>query len=174
MSGFPMPWGNYLLEGLAETQAPDSISWLPQTIGWQCALFIIVIIAITKLYQAIKLYRHNIYRRNALNWISKLPQYNVSSPDVIFRQLPSLLRKVALYSTAREDVCLLAKHDWELWLDEQCREKNKLSVTSFSKNNTALLYQLAYVPNYQIDNEKMQCLITDISTWIKHHRGKHG
>ena len=173
MSDFPVPWGNYLLEGLAETQAPESISWFPQTIGWQCVLFIVIIIFARKSYQAVKRYQHNVYRRNALSWISKLPQYNASSPDAIFRQLPSLLRKVALYSTERADVCLLAKHDWELWLDEQCCSKNKLSLTSFSEKNTSLLYQLAYVPNYQIDNEKMHYLIADISTWIKHHRGKH-
>ena len=32
---FAKPWGNYLLEKIVETQTPQSISWLPQTLGWK-------------------------------------------------------------------------------------------------------------------------------------------
>lgn len=165
MSLFPAPWGNYLLKELAETDTPETISWLPQTIGWQLLLLLLLVMFAHKAYKALKRYQHDIYRRNALSWLSRLPEYNASSPDNIYRQLPSLLRKVSLYAYNRQEVCLLSHSAWEQWLDEQC------TLTNFSGENAELLYQLAYKPNYQIDVQQMQRLRSDISTWIQHHRG---
>lgn len=167
MNTFEPPWGNYLLAGLAETNAPESISWLPQTIGWQCVLFLSLILVVHKAYRAVKQYQDNIYRREALHWVNNLPTYNADAPDGVFRQLPSLLRSVALHAYTREDVSLLSHAAWEAWLDEQCTH------THFSGENTQRLYQLSYAPNYKIDHQQMTFLLSDIIRWINHHRGQH-
>ena len=134
--------------------------------AWR-VFFVLLVIVILKIYRAIKLYQYNIYRREALHWLNNLPTYNADAPDDIFRQLPSLLRKVALYAYQREDISLLTHSVWESWLDEQC------SQTHFSDENTQKLYQLAYAPNYQIDNQQMTLLLSDIITWVNNHRGQH-
>jgi hypothetical protein len=167
MNTFELPWGNYLLAELAETHAPESISWFPQTIGWQCVFVVLLVMVVHKTYRAVKRYQYNIYRREALHWLNNLPDYNADAPEVIFRQLPSLLRSVALHAYQREEVTLLSHARWESWLDEQCAQ------THFSGENTQRLYQLAYAPNYHLDSQQMRFLLSDIVTWIKDHRGSY-
>lgn len=167
MIRFPEPWGNYLLKNLAETTAPNAINWWPQTIAWQ-VLFVAMLVYIGfNVYRAIKKYQNNAYRREALAWLKKLPPYQINEPDTIYRQLPSLLRKVALSGYKRDEVCLLSNKSWLQWLDQQCEK------TSFTKIPIFTLNQLAYVPAYDIDANTMDNLVTEITLWIKYHRGQH-
>ncbi|PKH06118.1 DUF4381 domain-containing protein [Moritella sp. Urea-trap-13] len=167
MIRFPEPWGNYLLKNLAETTAPNAINWWPQTIAWQ-VLFVAMLVYIGfNVYRAIKKYQNNAYRREALAWLKKLPPYRINEPDTIYRQLPSLLRKVALSGYKRDEVCLLSNKSWLQWLDQQCEK------TSFTKIPSFTLNQLAYVPAYDIDAKTMDNLVTEITLWIKYHRGLH-
>lgn len=167
MTIFSEPWGNYLLKSLSETQAPNSVDWWPQTIGWQI-LFLIGLVSIgLKVYRVIRKYHHNNYRREALAWLQSLPDYRVTDPDVLYSQLPSLLRKVALSAYKRDEVCTLSNDSWLQWLDQQCEK------TSFTTLPSSAFNQLAYVPNYNVDINTMDTIVTEVTLWIKHHRGQY-
>lgn len=158
---FEKPWGNYILDKIIETQAPETINWLPQTLGWQILLLCSVIYLLIRSYRAYKSYQKNVYRRDALKWLSQL-KHPISESQ--YRQLPLLLRKTALNGFNRGDVTQLNGELWEQWLDNQCQE------TNFHQHCPTLLQQLSFAPILDISEDKYQQLVSQITLWIKYHR----
>ena len=158
---FEKPWGNYILEKIVETQAPESISWLPQTLGWKILLLIILFSLSIKGYRIYKTYQSNAYRRDALQILRR---FKYSADQYDSRQLPVLLRKVALAGFNRAQVTQLNGTTWEIWLDQQC------SKTNFNQLCPTLLHQLAYSRAISIDEDQHQLLSEQIALWIQFHR----
>lgn len=191
MALFDKPWGNYLLENLVESSAPSPISWLPQTIGWRVFITIVVILLLNKAYKKYQSYRKNSYRREALacigevreatkNFIADKPLADKTLPInqlmSQYRQLPVLLRQVAIVSFSREEVNHYSGNAWEHWLSQQCNKSN------FAQHCPAMLYQLSYWPDSQfIDNDtfkpqvisQIDTLLEQMSLWVKYHRSSH-
>lgn len=157
-------WGNYLLKELVETNSPNDVSWWPQTQGWQIVLALIALFLFTKIYQSYKKYQTNAYRRNAIKWLSNLPNFIDIDKQPIYRQMPALLRQTAIKAFNRRQVCQLQKQQWEQWLDSHCE------YTAFSENHRHLLHQLAYSPRPNISSAQMHLLTAEIALWIKFHR----
>jgi len=158
---FDRPWGNYLLEKIVETQAPPSISWLPQTLAWQILFISLIIFIIGKSYRALKCYQADRYRRDALKW---LLQYQHEDEFTFYPQLPLLLRKTALAAFKRSVVIPLSSSAWEHWLDAQCEQSN------FVSECPNLLHQLAFAPQIKLTDKQKQSLFIQVESWIKHHR----
>lgn len=167
MSLFDAPWGNYLLKDIVETTAPDSISWWPQTLGWQVLFLCVLVYVFVKGYRIYKKYIANAYRREAIAWMQALPAYQTTNPDPVFRQLPALLRKTAISAFSRSEVSLLSNGKWELWLDSQCQESR------FSSRCVSLLHRLSYQADHQISTKQMLALQAEVLHWIKFHRGQY-
>ena len=164
MNPFPQPWGNYLLKEIIETKTPDEISWWPQTLAWKILLLLLVFFILRKIYLIRKRYLADSYRREALMWVKEL----VSSPtEAQIRQLPALLKKVALNAYERSDIAKKSGAEWEHWLDQQC------SRSHFSDSCPNVLYQLSYAPIIDISSTEVQHLIKEISIWIRFHGKKH-
>lgn len=172
---FERPWGNYALTGLSETQTPNTINWWPQTMAWQILSFILLLFVLKKIYLAYKKYRKNVYRRNALAWLTQLAlaEQNSSAKQLHqhYRQLPVLLRQVALVAFQRANITQLSGNSWELWLDRQCSE------THFEQICPTLLHQLAFAPDSSIEtitnSTKIKLLVEQITLWVKHHRSEN-
>ena len=160
---FAKPWGNYLLNDIVETHAPETISWLPQTIGWQLLVLLALIFIFVKSYRAYQKYQRNAYRREALAWLKIC---NEKANSKLYQQLPALLRKTALNAFNRAEISQLSGSHWEHWLDKQCDK------TSFTRCCPDLLYQLSYKPieDNKISQHEYQILIEQISLWIKYHK----
>jgi len=160
---FAKPWGNYLLERLTETQAPEGISWLPQTFGWKILASVAFLLLVRKIYHAYKDYQRNAYRREALAWLQQCQQTNNFD---LYKQLPSLLRKTALSAYKRTEISQLSDTQWEHWLDQQCQQ------TSFVTSCPNVLHQLAYMPinSVTVRVDQYQVLLEQIKLWIKYHR----
>jgi len=160
---FEKPWGNYLLEKLIETQTPESINWLPQTLGWKILALVALLLLIRKVHHVYRDYQRNAYRREALAWLFQCQQTN--EPE-LYKQLPTLLRKTALNAFKRSDISQLSGEQWEHWLDQQCQQ------TSFVTTCPNALHQLAYMPinPSTFEPERYQDLLTQVTLWIKHHR----
>lgn len=140
---FDKPWGNYLLEGIVETAAPQNISFWPQTVAWQLIFLLLFLYSLKKIYQHWKRYQNNAYRREALTWLANCSLTN--EEDI--RQLPTLLRKTALlandisrqyqskplgFDTAtnrRYEITKLTGISWAQWLDKHC-PKSRFSQTT--------------------------------------------
>lgn len=189
---FEKPWGNYLLEGIVETIAPQNISFWPQTIAWQLIFIVLTIVIIKKIYRTWQEYQANAYRREALAWLA---QCSLANEDDI-RQLPALLRKTALLanevnrhdknslegsSNARkrlQDITGLTGKSWAAWLDSHCTRsdfsKSTQSASCASLSNEVLLTQLAYIPKLDLNdsefNSALKKLCQQITLWVQHHQ----
>ncbi|MBU2870912.1 DUF4381 domain-containing protein [Colwellia sp. E2M01] len=139
---FEKPWGNYLLEKIVETPAPEKISFMPQTLAWQVVFGLLIVFVIIKLYRAWKTYKINVYRREALAWLAQCSLNKES--DV--RQLPALIRKTALLAhqayvdnlsplkvtvtlsnnieASRSKINTLKGKEWLTWLNEHCTKSS--------------------------------------------------
>ena len=189
---FEKPWGNYLLEGIVETIAPQNISFWPQTIAWQLIFIVLTIVIIKKIYRTWQEYQANAYRREALAWLA---QCSLANEDDI-RQLPALLRKTALLANEvnrhdknslesssnarkrRQDITGLTGKFWAAWLDSHCTRsdfsKSTQSASCASLSNEALLTQLAYIPKLDLNdsefNSALKKLCQQITLWVQHHQ----
>ena len=167
MSQFFDGWGSTILNDLIETEAPNGISWWPQTVGWQIVLLITVLVIISKLIKKWQQYKRNAYRRDAIAWLEHLPPFEDINQQPVFRELPSLLRKVALGGYNRSEVTQLTGQAWLAWLNQQCHK------TCFSLEQSEALKQLAFDPNVTLSVTDMAQLILQIRLWIEHHRGAY-
>jgi len=184
---FDKPWGNYLLDKIVETTAPETVSFFPQTFAWKILSIVLIILIIKKTYKSWKTYQANAYRREALAWLA---QCSLTNEDHI-RQLPALLRKTALLANEvshsentiaakkrHQQISQLSGASWAAWLDKQCQNsnfsKNKQSTTPHHLSNEGLLAQLPYVPKLDIDNSDfsnaLKQLCQQISVWIQYHQ----
>jgi len=188
---FDKPWGNYLLDAIVETRAPESISFWPQTLAWQLIFILIVISALKKGYRSWKNYQDNAYRREALAWLALCSLSNEG--DV--RQLPTLLRKTAILANdlcrhnensttksalaieQRHEINKLTGHSWATWLDKHCLKtqfsQKTVIISASSRTNEELLTQLAYLPKLELSDEHfieaLKQLYLQIELWIKYH-----
>ncbi|PKG81672.1 DUF4381 domain-containing protein [Colwellia sp. 75C3] len=183
---FEKPWGNYLLEAIVETKAPETISFWPQTIAWQLIFIFLIIFTIKKSYLFWKTYQANAYRREALAWLS---QCSLSNENDV-RQLPALLRKTALLAcevnnnnrlaesaelvkVRRDEITQLSGNAWATWLDEQCT-KTKFSHQTAPLSTEKLLTKLAYIPQLDLNDSKFNDALTQlrqqITLWIQYHQ----
>lgn len=182
---FEKPWGNYLLEKIVETTAPETISYFPQTIAWKIICIVLIIFIINKGYQSWKTYQANAYRREALLWLS---QCSLSNEEDV-RQLPALLRKTALLacqvnnnnhltqnaeliSTRRDEITQLSGNAWATWLDAHCT-KTRFSHQAAALSPEQLLKNLAYIAHIDLLDDKfnkaLKLLSQQITLWIKYH-----
>lgn len=182
---FEKPWGNYLLDKIVETTAPETISYFPQTIGWQLAFILLMIFIINKTYLSWKVYQSNAYRREALAWLA---QCSLASEEDV-RQLPALLRKTALLASqvisdnnspinaraetlSRPRITQLSGKSWVTWLDDNCT-KTTFCHQALTHSPEKLLTQLAYIPKIDfLDDtfkEDLSHLCQQIELWIKYH-----
>ena len=196
---FEKPWGNYLLEAIVETKAPDTVSFWPQTIAWQLLFILLILLIIKKSYHSWKDYQANAYRREALIWLA---QCSLSNEEDI-RQLPALLRKTAILASqklinksstmtdniniktyalkCRQEVTALSGKNWVEWLDKYCDKCDFTEKKSRSPSNSfhceQLLTQLAYAPKVDITdnqlNEGVIQLTQQIKLWITYHEISH-
>jgi hypothetical protein len=189
---FEKPWGNYLLEAIVETKAPETISFWPQTLAWQLLFILLILLIIKKSYQSWKTYQANAYRREGLAWLS---QCSLSNVDDI-RQLPALLRKTALLANEvndhngrnakgdsavnkrRQDIIRLTGQTWATWLDNHCSKSQFCNIEKHQNSSTFscsnLLAQLAYIPQLDLNdsefNSAIKQLCQQITLWIQYHQ----
>jgi len=190
---FEKPWGNYLLDAIVETIAPDTINFWPQTIAWKIIFALVTIFILKKSYQSWKNYQANAYRREALAWLA---QCSLSNQDNV-RQLPALLRKTAILANQRlinesssladvqlkhkkkstQNIANITGKIWSEWLDKNCIKSdfnnNSPNANVGSYTCEKLLSQLAYVPAIDVTdkqfNEGLKQLTQQIKLWITFH-----
>ncbi len=160
---FDAPWGNYLLKEFVETQAPESVSWFPQTIAWKILFVCFLVWSARKVWLKVKAYKANAYRREALSWLANLPEFNSTKPDSQYRQLPALIKTTALFYFQRKEVNNIHFSDWDTWLDSHCTK------TDFTHKCPQLLTHISYREHISIGQQDMHTLVEQIKIWIIHH-----
>lgn len=162
---FAKTFGNYLLHGIEEVHLPESVSWWPQTIGWQIMGLLLLITVGYRLYLLAKKWWRNRYRRTALNRLAALEQRADVWQQVV-RQLPFLLKATALQAYPRSAVAQLSGTRWLEFLDAQ------FEGAAFSDGPGRGLLQIAYQLENQwnLNEQDADLLISLSRRWIREHR----
>ena len=176
MAAEPNPW----LTHLQPLQLPEPISHWPLAPGWWLLLGCI---GLGLLWQGLRHWRRwldNGYRRAALQRLDELAQAltpsTIGGPDkarlAALRELPQLLRRIALASTghpADPAVIRLQGAQWWAWLDQSMVDQ------PFEHQLGPLLDQLAWAPDaqlLQLSDAELTALMLGLRQWTQRHLSK--
>ncbi|KZY61185.1 hypothetical protein A3742_12320 [Oleiphilus sp. HI0071] len=161
---FANTFGNYILHGINEVVLPQSVSWFPQTIGWQIMFFVALLCILVKCASLLIRWYYNRYRSEAL----KVLDAAAASGDrlELSRKLPEVLKATALQAYSREMVAPLSGDAWVAFL-------NRTSPTPcFDSETGKLLARLAYerVDNLCLSETQLESLLVAVKHWIESHQ----
>lgn len=148
---------------LKELGLPAPVSYAPQTWGWWVLLAVLVLAAVLIGVRRYRQWRRDQYRREAL---VRLAQLRERSDDLnALRELPELLKRVALSMPTSTSVAALSEEDWQRFLQQHSK---KPLPTDFSQQ----LAQLAYAPDdalRALPAPQRLALFDTCQHWVEHH-----
>ncbi len=86
------PPSTYILRDLHDVTIPDSVSWMPQTIGWKILGVALLLVAIYLAYRLVLRWWNNRYREEALKELTLLDARDKNSTERTFKVLKVVLR----------------------------------------------------------------------------------
>lgn len=161
-------FGNYLVHGIKEIQAPDPISWTPQAPGWMVVWGVLLMIALWALGRQFIRWRGNAYRRAALATIGKLEKEENSRYKKILSALPRIVKYTALCAYPTVEVASLSGDNWIRFLERRCADEN------FNRDIAGRLVTIAYQSpeKWGFGKQESEEVIELVKNWIRcHDRG---
>jgi hypothetical protein len=151
------------IDQLKEIALPAPVSYAPQTWGWWALLSVLVLAVLLVSARRYWQWRRDRYRREALVRLAELQ----SSDDQlrVLRELPELLKRVALSMPTTYPVAALGGEDWQTFL---VRHSPQPLPADFSQQ----LAQLAYAPNstlLTLKEEQRERLFNTSKRWVEQH-----
>ncbi|WP_394558563.1 DUF4381 domain-containing protein [Aquipseudomonas alcaligenes] len=156
------------LEQLQELALPAApVSYWPQTWGWLAlAIVLLLALAVWGAWRA-WCWRRDRYRREA---IARLSDLEVALNDesqrlAALRELPELLKRVALSMPGQPQVAPLGGSAWQAFLQRSSR-------TPLPEDFSRRLATLAYAPEQQLTSlppAQLVALLADSRRWIETH-----
>ena len=151
-----------LLSQLRDIHSPKTLSWWPLAPGW-FAVALLGLIALVWVWCRYRRSRKKIARRNSiLQHLNRL-KYDLALEEqysLVYQDLSTLLRRIALMTHERVDVAHLTGDDWLNFLDVQCQTQ------LFSHDIGRLLLSAPYFPsNKTVANPEPLLKVTE--EWIK-------
>lgn len=157
------------LARLHDIALPDPVSMYPQTVGWYVlgALLVLAIAWVT--VRAIRRYRRNRYRREALKELDRLEGLAAGGADRVaaLREVPALVKRTALSAWPRAEVAELAGEAWLRFLDSTGRG------TKFTDGAGQVLLQADYGPLEKLatlSSEDSDLMFGAARDWIRRQR----
>ncbi|MGH8435351.1 MAG: DUF4381 domain-containing protein [Pseudomonas sp.] len=156
------------LEQLKELALPaPAVSYFPQTWGW-LALLLILLLGLG-FWASLRWWhwQRNRYRREALARLDELEQTLGDEERLIpaLRELPELLKRVALSMPERPDVAALSGENWQAFLE-------KTSAAPLPKGFSRQLANLAYATDCQLrglSSTEREALLALSRRWVETH-----
>ena len=156
------------LHNLNDIVLPASVGWWPLASGWYVLIGILVITLAWFIYRSLLGWRHNRYRRTALQELQLLENSleNPDKRDASLRQIPVLLKRTALSVYPRNRVASLSGESWFEFLN------STVSKPSFSGTTFATLSTVSYSAGKPggIDTKAVNALLSASRSWLKNHR----
>jgi len=144
--------------GLKELAYPDSIPFLPQTIGWLVVALVMLALLAWVVWRARHRWLRNAYRRDALGRLDAM-----RADPVQATHLPFLLRSAALAAYDRPLVASLRGTDWTQWLNDSAGRE------LFPDDAANVLDRLAYSRD-EIRASEVEPLLAASRDWVRLHR----
>ncbi|HWD31530.1 MAG TPA: DUF4381 domain-containing protein [Pseudomonas sp.] len=152
------------IDQLQELALPPAPSYLPQTWGW--ALLAVLLLLALLGYGAWRYYRwqRDRYRREALVHLAELEAAMGDDQTRLaaLRELPELLKRVALSMPASPAVATLRGSDWQAFLTAHSR-------APISADFAEQLARLAYAPDSSLRTVDAKALLQQCKTWVERH-----
>lgn len=151
------------IDQLKEIALPAPVSYAPQTWGWWALLSVLVLAVLLVSARRYWQWRRDRYRREGLVRLAELQ----SSDDQLraLRELPELLKRVALSMPTTYPVAALGGEDWQTFL---VRHSPQPLPADFSQQ----LAQLAYAPDstlLTLKEEQRERLFNTSKRWVEQH-----
>ncbi len=172
-----------VLEQLHPLLLPPPPAWTPQTPAWAVLAVLVLMGLLWAAWQSGQRWRAGRFRRLALAELQGLrgdlhPAQPPAARVVAARQLPALVRRLALAHAARQEVASLQGMAWCIWLDQSLQRspdhKPALSASSppqaFTQGAGQHLSAWAYLPPEQLPWGTLPALLDLIEHWIRQHR----
>lgn len=155
------------IDQLKELAPPAPISYLPQTWGWFAVLLVIVLGVSIWAVRRNRHWRRDAYRRDALARLHQLQRALSSDGGQLtaLRELPELLKRVALSMPGQPEVATLSGDAWQQFL---ARHSQQILPGDFGQQ----LSHLAYAPDDQLlalSVAQRQQLLNQCQGWVEHH-----
>ncbi len=151
---------NEELAKLKEIALPEAVSYTPETLAWYILFAVIFLLLLFFLWKRYKRYKKNLYRKDALKDLSNIEK------EKVFRELPILVKRVALVFTEREKIASLSDQKWLEFSNTSYNGKGFLSDTG------KILIDLSYASSNKISKyteDEIDALFNLITEWIKKH-----
>jgi hypothetical protein len=162
VSAPPLPdiFGNYVLGDFVEVVSPESINWLPQTVGWVWLGVILLALMVRYGWKRLRYWHRNRYRREAVARLQQIAE--TGEQKFWLMELNKLLKLTALAAFSREQVAQLSGEEWVDFLNWHC------TTPPFSLEQKKLLAIGAYRNTALTDNIRLQLLASSL-TWVRTH-----
>nr|WP_246238025.1 DUF4381 domain-containing protein [Pseudomonas akapageensis] len=152
---------------MQELALPPAVSYMPQTWGWWLLVALALLAGLLWAARVYWQWQRNRYRREAL---AQLAQLRTALGDPAqqlgaLRQLPELLKRVALSMPGAPAVGHLGGADWQAFLERTSR-------APLPRDFAPQLADLAYAPELRLQaiaNEQGQQLLTLCTRWVETH-----
>ena len=150
------------LRSMKDIVLPAPISWFPQTWGWLLLAALLAAALIFCALIAIRRYRENAYRREALVMLSDIEKH--LSRQSALQELALLIKRVSLSTFGRQKTGSLSGKDWAKFIEDHSEEDCRLlgKIVDDAEYRGAAMDQLpaTFAPE----------LAADARRWIeKHH-----
>lgn len=147
---------------------PAAIGLWPLAWGWWLLIISLFIAITVVIFFAIKHYRHNRYRRQALIALQNIQNNTSSNAQLQAQELMQLCKQVCLHAYPKQRSAIAQTHGavWLNWL-------NTTTQISLFNGDDATQWQLAlYAPNAQKEPINPD-LFAIVQRWIKYHINTH-
>jgi len=164
-----------VLDQLHPLLLPAPPSWLPQTPAWGVLAALLALALAALLWRGLRRWRANRHRRRALAELRLLrAQLQAVAPPArrlqAARQLPELVRRLALAHAPRNEVAPLQGEAWSAWLDRSLGDAEQ----PFTRGPGRHLTGWAYRPEAALPWDELDALLALLERWIRHHRTAQG
>ncbi len=152
------PPATYILRELHDVAVPESVSWMPQTIGWKILAAVGIFTLICFICRFIRQRWNNRYRREATVAITRLEPAHNDMPKTLFTILKMVLIYLDSSNASLFDIALLKKLD----------ETNPKGPP-FCDDVAKRWLQSLMDPSVELDHAQRVVLLERAAKWVKHH-----
>ncbi|MGK0442977.1 MAG: hypothetical protein ACJA0N_002797 [Pseudohongiellaceae bacterium] len=156
-------FGNYLLHGIDEVILPESISLMPQTVGWKIVGVLLIAYILWRSFLAWRLWQKNWYRREGLKVLADIRSLFEAGNIAAVNEVPALLKSVALQAYPRGEIAQLSGEPWIDFLHTTLADKKF--------DGASILLIVAYSPmaSWPLLTPDIQTLFDSCESWITSH-----